>query len=188
MNVKGLLEDVEIKGVRGVIDRTHVFWEDDVDPKSYRHDHQPGDFEIESFKMEDLLVTVHQPDGFRPFSVSIYSCDLPQLRKQWLFYDFLSANNMSGSFDDSLFTIHPRQIHGFNSPGNTEHQGLWKKTSHLRIDGLPIDHLNRGITGPFSWIVDGNVDIAADVNFPVDDDLQFSKLVQDIYDRVEATV
>lgn len=188
MNGKGLLEDVEIRGVRGVIDRTHVHWPEGVDNKSYRHEHQLGDFEIESFKLEDLLVTVHQPEGFRPFSVSIFSCDLPQLRKQWLFYDFLSANNMSGSFDDSLFTIHPRQTHGFNMPSDSQSQGLWKKTSRLRIDGLAIDHLNRGITGPFSWIVSGNVDMVADVNFPVDDDLQFSKLVQDIYDRIETTV
>lgn len=187
MNGKGLLKDVEIKGVRGVIDRTHVFWEYNIDPRSLKHEHSPGDFEIESFKLEDLLVTVYQPNGFRPFSVSIYSCDLPQLRKQWLFYDFLSANNCSGSFDDSLFTIHPRQSHNI-LPGYSEVQNPWKKTSRLRIDGLEIDHLNRGIEGPFSWIQQGNVDIVADVSFPLDDDLQFSKLVHDIYEHMEATI
>ncbi|KAI5779459.1 hypothetical protein EDC01DRAFT_754907 [Geopyxis carbonaria] len=186
MNGKGLLKDVEIRGVRGVIDRTHVQWDRDVDPRSYRRDHSPGDFEIESFKLEDLLVTVHQPSGFRPFSISVFSCDLPQLRKQWLFYDFLSANNVSGSYDDSLFTIHPRQSH--NRGSGNGNQNLLGKTSRLRIDGLEIDHLNRGIEGPFSWIQHGNVDIVADVVFPGSDDLQFSRLVQDIYERMEATV
>lgn len=186
MNGRGLLKDVEIKGVRGVIDRTHVFWEG-IEPQSLKHEHSPGDFEIESFKLEDLLVTVYLPDGFRPFPVSIYSCDLPQLRKQWLFYDFLSANNCSGSFDDSLFTIHPRQSHNA-LPGNSEMQNPWKKTSRLRIDGLEVDHLNRGIEGPFSWIQQGNVDIIADVSFPLDDDLQFSKLVHDIYEHMESTI
>jgi len=186
MNGKGLLKDVEIKGVRGVIDRTHVQWDSNVDPQSLKHEHHTGDFEIELFKLEDLLVTVHQPDGFRPFSVSIYSCDLPQLRKQWLFYDFLSANNCSGSFDDSLFTIHLRQSHSLGNGNDTPNP--WKKTSRLRIDGLDIDHLNRGVEGPFSWIVQGNVDIVADVNFPLNDDLQFSQLVHDIYERMEATV
>ncbi len=110
-NGKGLLKDVEVRGVRGVVDRTFVSWgKGPFDPFSYRHEHQPGDFEIERFKLEDLMVTIHQPSGFRPFSVSIFSCELPQLRKQWLFYDFLSANHISGSFDGSLFTIHPRQI------------------------------------------------------------------------------
>ncbi|MCJ1239992.1 Mitochondrial distribution and morphology protein 31, mitochondrial precursor [Varicellaria rhodocarpa] len=194
-NSKGLLRDVEIKGVRGVIDRTSVHYDgEQIDPKSYRHEHNPGDFEIDSFKMEDLLVTVYQPKGFRPFSVSIFNCDLPKLRRQWLFYDFLSANTMSGSFDESLFTIHPRQMHGLTGSqglytNDTKEQSHpWKKHSRLRIDGLDIDHLNRGVEGPFSWIHEGNVDIVADILFPTDTDESIAKVVSDFYDRLEATV
>ncbi|KAF2863678.1 putative mitochondrion biogenesis protein [Piedraia hortae CBS 480.64] len=184
-NGKGLLHDVEIAGVRGVIDRTHVQpAEPDVDPKSYRHEHNTGDFEIDSFKMEDVLLNIHQPGGFRPFSVSIYHCELPRLRKQWLFYDFLSASAMTGSFDDSLFTLHPQQAHSIRSDENN----VWKKHSRLRIDGLNIDHLNRGVQGPFSWIHQGNVDIVADVMIPQDGDGSIAKVMSDFYDRVEATV
>ena len=194
-NSKGLLRDVEIKGVRGVIDRTSVHYTGEhVDPRTYRHEHNPGDFEINSFKLEDLLVTVHQPHGFRPFSVSVFTCDLPQLRRQWLFYDFLSANVMSGSFDDSLFTIHPRQMHGHvgtQLETDIEPNGQaspWKKQSRLRIDGLNIDQLNRGVEGPFSWIHEGNVDIVADIMFPADNDESIAKVMSDFYDRMEATV
>lgn len=191
MNGKGLLKDVEIKGVRGVIDRTSVTWDEDVDPKTYRYQHQPGDFEIESFRLEDLLVTVHQPDGFPPFSVSIFSCDLPRLRKQWLFYDFLSANIMSGCYDDSLFTIHPRQSHVNKpeAPSDSESKGdapIWKKTTRLRIDGLSVGHFNRGVQGPFSWIHSGKVDIVADIVLPMDDDSQLTKVVQHIVETVGA--
>lgn len=194
-NGKGLLQDVEVKGVRGVIDRTSVVWPQQLlPPLSYRHEHQPGDFEIEKFKMEDLLLTVHQPAGFRPFSVSIFSCELPQLRKQWLFYDFLSANHMSGSFDGSLFTIHPRQVHGV-VPSQDQASVLgfgdpkaWKKFSRLRIDGLKIDHLNRGVEGPFGWIYEGNVDIVADVMFPADTDEGITKVMTDFYDQLEEVV
>ncbi|MCJ1425754.1 Mitochondrial distribution and morphology protein 31, mitochondrial precursor [Sticta canariensis] len=194
-NSKGLLRDVEIKGVRGVIDRTSVHYSGEyVDPRSYKHEHNPGDFEIDSFKMEDLLVTIHQPHNFRPFSVSIFSCDLPQLRRQWLFYDFLSANMMSGSFDESLFTIHPRQTHSHietlsnNAAAINGESNPWKKQSRLRIDGLNIDHLNRGVEGPFSWIHEGNVDIVADIMFPADSDDSIAKVMSDFYDRMEATV
>ncbi|KAF4630664.1 hypothetical protein G7Y89_g7479 [Cudoniella acicularis] len=190
-NGKGLLRDVEIKGVRGVVDRTSVHWGTEyVDPRTYLHEHNPGDFEIDSFKMEDLLITIHQPMDFRPFSVSIFSCELPQLRKQWLFYDFLSANNMSGAFDGSLFTIHPRQMHGFAGAHHDEEgeASPWKKHSRLRIDGLKIDHLNRGVDGPFGWIHEGNVDIVADVMFPADSDDSIVKVMSDFYDRMEATV
>jgi distribution and morphology protein 31 len=192
-NGKGLLEDVEIKGIRGVIDRTSVRTIEGVDPRSYKHEHNPGDFELSSFKMEDLLVTIYQPGGFRPFAVSVFSCDLPQLRKQWLFYDFLSANMMSGSFDNSLFTIHPRQTHNYTgtqlSNGRESEDGsTWKKHSRIRIDGLNIDHLNRGYDGPFSWIHEGNVDIVADIMLPNDDGESLAKVMSDMYDRVEATV
>lgn len=194
-NSKGLLRDVEIKGVRGVIDRTSVHYTGNyVDPRTYRHEHNPGDFEINSFKLENLLVTVHQPHDFRPFSISISYCDLPQLRRQWLFYDFLSANIITGSFDESLFAIHPRQIHGHvggQLGSDLEINGQktpWKKHSHLKINGLNIDHLNRGVEGPFSWIHEGNVDISADLMFPADNDESIAKVMSDFYDRMEATV
>lgn len=194
-NGRGPLKDVEVNGVRGVVDRTSVRWpQKQVDPLSYRHHHEPGDFEIESFKLEDLLLTIHQPDEFRPFSVSIYSCELPQLRKQWLFYDFLSASHMSGSYDGSLFTIHPRQVHGIASSldrGARTSVGephAWKKFSRLRIDGLKIDHLNRGVEGPFGWIYEGNVDIVADVMFPADSDDGITKVMADFYDQLEEAV
>lgn len=194
-NGKGLLKDVEVKGVRGVIDRTSVRWSSEkVDPLSYRHEHQPGDFEMESFKLEDLLLTIHQPHGFRPFSVSIYSCELPQLRKQWLFYDFLSAKHMSGSYDGSLFTIHPKQVHGTSAGENQGkalgfgEAGAWEKFSRLRIDGLKIDHLNRGVEGPFGWIYEGDVDIIADIAFPANNDESITKVVSDFYDQLEEVV
>ncbi|CRK17788.1 hypothetical protein BN1723_017576, partial [Verticillium longisporum] len=191
-NGKGFLQDVEVKGVRGVVDRTSVHWSDEpVDPLSYRHEHQPGDFEIDSFKLEDVLVTIHQPGGFRPFSVSIFSAELPQLRKRWLFYDFLSATHMSGSYDGSLFTIHPRQVHGAMAGDNRDlvdslgDENVWKKFSRLRIDGMKLDHLNRGVDGPFGWIYEGNVDIVADVMFPVDADEGITKVMSDFYDQLE---
>lgn len=187
-NGKGLLKDVEVKGVRGVIDRTCLQSStEQIDPLSWRHEHHPGDFEMESFKLEDLLLTVYQPDGFRPFTVSIYSCSLPQLRKQWLFYDFLSANHMSGSYDGSLFTIHPKQVPGVvsNSIGEAN---AWKKLSRLRIDGLKIDHLNRGVEGPFGWIYEGNVDIIADVALPADINDGITQVLSDFYDQLEEAV
>ena len=194
-NGKGFLKDVEVKGVRGVVDRTFVRWStEQIEPFSYRHKHKPGDFEIESFKLEDLLLTIHQPGGFRPFSVSIYSCELPQLRKQWLFYDVLSANHMSGSFDGSLFTIHPRQLHGIASAQDQSamlaigEPHAWKKFSRLRIDGLKIDHLNRGVRGTFGWIYEGNVDIVADIAFPAESDESLTKVMADFYDQLEEAV
>lgn len=192
-NSKGPLQNVEVKHVRGVVDRTHVFWTgEELDPKSHRHEHSPGDFEIESFKIEDFLVTVLQPQDFRPFPISIYHADLPRLRKQWLFYDFLSANSMTGEFDRSLFTIHPRQTHAYtgaqlNDPQDPSNEP-WKKQSRVRVDALNIDHLNRGADGPLSWIHEGNVDIVADIMIPNDSDDSVIKVMTDFYERFEETL
>jgi distribution and morphology protein 31 len=100
---------------------------------------------------------------------------------------------MSGSFDNSLFTIHPVQAHGHTGVALDDGASLgdpsqWKKQSRLRLDGLKIDHLNRGVAGPLSWIQEGNVDIVADITIPRDDDLGIVKVVTDFYDRIEATV
>jgi mitochondrial distribution and morphology protein 31 len=189
-NSKGILQNVEVKGMRGVVDRTNVHWTGEyVDPKSYRHEHNPGDFEIDSFKMEDVLVALHQPKGFRPFTVSIFSADLPQLRKRWLFYDVLSANQMHGAFDNSLFTIHPHQNHSYIGTQDTDDRNNpWKKRSRIRVDGVNIDHLNRGVEGPFSWIHEGNVDIVADIMFPADSDESVLKVMSDFYERMEAAL
>lgn len=191
-NGKGLLKDVEIKGVRGEVDRRSVVWEDDGrDPLSYRHVHVPGDFEVEHFKLDDLRVTVHQPEGFRPFEAAIFSCELPQLRKQWLFYDILSANNMSGSYDGSLFTIHTPlvdNISGAENPNTFGNPDAWKKSTRLRIDNLKIDHLNRGVDGPFGWIYEGRVDIMADVLLPAEEEEGLGKVVSDFYDQLDDLV
>jgi len=94
------------------------------------------------------------------------------LKKQWLFYDFLSVNSISGSFDNSLFAIHSRQTRSYTGAqlnAGVEQGGEsnpWKKYSRIRIDGLNIDHFNTGVEGPFSWIYEGSVDIVADVMLP----------------------
>jgi distribution and morphology protein 31 len=127
---KGLIEDAVIKGVRGtlgknfldpcqpcthfLLDRRSVYWDPDnpLDPASFRHLGHPGDFELESLQIEDLLITVYQPDGFRPYTASIFQADIKCFRKQWLFYDFLCAENIVGQFDNCLFSLHKPQSIG----------------------------------------------------------------------------
>lgn len=188
MSGKGILKEVEVKGIRGVVDRNHLRWKRNQDPRNNRNVHKTGDFEIENFKLEDALVSLHQPGRDKPFNVSVFNMELPQLRKHWLFYDLLSANNLSGSYDNSLFTIHPRQIHGVPSSQLNEDK-TWKKVSRLRVDKVNIEHLNRGVQGAFGWIVSGNVDLLADLMLPSDtDDYTMSEMMKDVLERWENTL
>lgn len=64
-------------------------------------------------------MTVYQPGDFRPYTASIFRADIRTFRKQWLFYDFLCAENVVGQFDNCLFSLHKPQ-----SIGRTTEQDL----------------------------------------------------------------
>lgn len=150
MDGKGLVEDAVVKGVRGVLgaypslpfhftnhlfpDRRSVYWDPEkpFDPVSFRHKSQPGDFELESLQLEDVLITVHQPQGFRPYTASIFKADIRQFRKRWLFYDFLSAENIVGQFDNCLFSLHKPQSIGRTTEMDLK-DGDWARMVRLTL-------------------------------------------------------
>lgn len=107
----GIIHKAELRGVRGIIDRRNVFWDPDVpyDPRKARRKGRPNDFDLDSFRVEDFLVTVYQPGDFRPFNMSIFEMNVPRLRTQWLFYDLLNADSITGQVDGCLFSLHKPQ-------------------------------------------------------------------------------
>lgn len=178
---KGFIDTADIKCVRGIVDRTHVVWKENDDPRNYKNEYKPGDWEIENFKVEDVLLTIYHPNGFRACQLSIYNAELDIFRKNWLMLDILTCNHLSGCYDGSLFTIN--KISNFDSfkeeikidklvnkklgrkqfseiPFN---QNNFQKLTRFRIDNLKIEHLNKGMSGPFGWINKGTVDIIADI-------------------------
>ncbi|CAE6430782.1 unnamed protein product [Rhizoctonia solani] len=168
---RGLIKNAAVKGVRGVVDRRSVLWDPEVhaDPTQFRHPPQLGDFELDSLEVEDLLVTLYQPGDFRPFTASIFRANFGVFRKQWLFYDLMSADHIVGQYDNCLFSLHTPQ-----SIGRTMEQEVkdsrWTRMSRFRIDGVNIDHLQAatGNEGIVSWIVSGKVDAVLDIKFPHD--------------------
>ncbi|WVQ93837.1 hypothetical protein IAU59_000915 [Kwoniella sp. CBS 9459] len=179
---KGLVKDAKVKGVRGVVDRRSVWWDTSkpLEPADFRHQTHPGDFEFESFHVEDALVTIYQPGGQRPFNFSIFSAVIGPLRKRWLFYDMMSAEGITGQFDNCLFSLHmPQKL------GKTREEGdLVKRMARFRIDGMPIEHAQyaTGHTGPMSWITSGKLDAVLDIKFPYhpDDQVDFKALFEEI--------
>ncbi|EEB08250.2 inner membrane protein Mdm31 [Schizosaccharomyces japonicus yFS275] len=166
LNGKGIIRELYLRGVHGVVDRRFLKQDLTLDPRDYRRKHNWGDFEFERFKLEDLRVTVLQPDGPTRFPVNVFFCELPRLRKQWLLYDFLNANTLTGSFDNSMFTIHRLQLQPPSARRNTSFGPPGSHYSRLRIDGVGVRHLNRDVTGTFSWITHGNADFIIDLAFP----------------------
>ncbi|EMR09644.1 hypothetical protein PNEG_02226 [Pneumocystis murina B123] len=182
----GIIKDIDIKGVRGVIDSSNINLDNDaspLSPKFLRKNRQSSSFEIENFRLKNVLVTVFQSKNFRPFTVSIYNCELPRLRKQWLLYDILNANTISGSYDNSLFTLHPHQTFLSNIDEKKDKEA---KKTRLRIDNVNIDHINKGIEGPIGWITYGYVDFILDFVFPNENEnINFMKAMHNIIDNIE---
>jgi distribution and morphology protein 31 len=88
---------------------------------------------------------------------------------------------MSGTYDNSLFTLHPRQT----PSGDNFDAG---KISRLRIDGVNVDHLNRGVDGGgmFSWVVEGKVDVVADMRLPVKiEEIDLRRIVEGVRENIE---
>lgn len=165
---KGLVKDAKVRGVRGVIDRHAVFWDTSkpLIPADFRHETRTGDFELENLQIEDFLVTVYQPGGQRPFNVSLFNAVLGPFRKRWMFYDMMSAEGITGQYDNCLFSLHMPQRLG--KPAALDADGRVKRLARFRIDGLPIEHAQyaTGFEGPMSWITSGKVDAILDIKFP----------------------
>lgn len=182
---RGIVDQIQSKGIRGVVDRTHVHWDEGDKATNYKNVSQPGDWEIDNVHVDDVMFTMLNGGGFRPFTVSVYQSEIPLLRKNWLMLDIMNAKQMSGSYDGSLFTVNRLQrLDNFNEEnkidsevnahlGRDKYQALdlmndeeFSRVTRFRIDNLKIEHLNRGMEGPFGWIQKGTVDMIADVIVP----------------------
>lgn len=182
---KGMVDKTFVKCMRGIVDRTHVVWKEGDDARNYKNIYKPGDWEIEQFESEDVLLTIYHPNGFRPCQLSIYNAEMDVYRKNWLILDILTCNHMSGSYDGSLFTINKisnydhfteeskinllvnkklgrEQFPPLPFFENGEKNKDFKKLVRFRMDNLKVEHLNKGMDGPVGWINKGTVDVLAD--------------------------
>lgn len=143
--------------------------------------------------LKDFLVSVYQPGDFRPFNLSIFEAQVPRLRKQWLFYDLLGADRITGQVDGCLMSLHKPQSIGRTTGREREiMDGRWKTLSRLRIDGVNFDHIQNqsDVHGPVSWVVSGKFDVVADIKLPKDTsgDIDINVIIGEIFDHLSAAV
>ena len=143
--------------------------------------------------INDFLVTVYQPGDFRPFNLSIFEAQVPKFRRQWLFYDLLCADRITGQVDGCLFSLHKPQSIGRTTGRERDIMaGRWKTLSRLRIDGINFDHIQNqsDVHGPISWIRSGKFDVVADIKFPKDasSDIDINVIISDMLDNLSHAV
>lgn len=67
-------------------------------------------------------------------------------------------------FDNCLFSVHRAQKDKDNVASSSMTEGA--KKSHLKIDGINIDHINANVKGPLGWITKGTIDVDLHVSIP----------------------
>ncbi|KAJ1549296.1 Mitochondrial distribution and morphology protein 31, mitochondrial precursor [Cladochytrium tenue] len=181
---RGLIRECTMTGVRGVVDRRHIIWDPDWVP-TRRKPHE-NDFMMSKFVVEDLLLTILNP-SFRPYTISVFNGELPLFRQQWLLYDIMCADSIVGTFDDCLFSIHRAQdpdVQPATQKGE-QRKPYWAKMSHMKISGVPIEHMNTGVTGPFGWITSGSVDLDFHLFIPQTTDGRLLELIRDEIEEIK---
>lgn len=118
---------------------------------------------------------------------------MPRLRRQWLFYDILSADRITGQVDGCLFSLHKPQSIGRTTGRERETTaGRWKTLSRLRIDGINFDHIQNqsDVHGPVSWILSGKFDVVADIKFPKESssDIDINVIISEMLDNLSQAV
>lgn len=166
----GLIDGIEIDGLNGDV---HI-----VDNDELRLDESFNDrYILNHLKVKHSHITFHNENYFkRPLELVIFNCELDQLRRKWMVYDFLNASSMFGSLGGSLFTLHKRQ-HRFahfneNGDSNTtsyEDDEIMKRITRLRIDMLDLSFLNNK-NSKLNWIMSGKAELIFDIMMPEDED------------------
>jgi hypothetical protein len=162
---KNFIKKCIIKGVRGNIDRRNIYDDPNLvyDPSLERRKHYDRGFVINKLSIEDMSVNM-LCKNFRPYKMAIFNADLSIFRLRYMVHDILSANSIVGMLDSSLFSIY-RPHH--NAYRRSHLKGIPDiKKSYLKINGLPIDFLNKGDPGPFGWINRGTIDINTTLEIP----------------------
>ena len=156
---RGWLEEVLIDGARGMLDKRWIRM-----IEGWKWVSKPGDFDLKLLQLRHVHLSLIQPKGYRPYSVTILSATVPRLRANWLFYDFLAAESAHGIFDGrSLFTLHTTQT----SSGDQESSSSSRRQlKHFRMLGLDVRHLNQGAESALNWVTRGTVDIECFFQLP----------------------
>lgn len=160
---RGWLEEVFVDGARGILDKRWIRMIDGWKWKS-----RPGDFDLNSLQLRNVHLSIIQPRGFRPYSVTILSASVPKLRASWLFYDLLSAESAHGIFDGrSLFTLHTASSSATATAASGRSKDDERELKHFRMLGLDVRHLSQSSSdNALGWVTRGTVDIEGFYQLP----------------------
>ncbi|CCF58402.1 hypothetical protein KAFR_0E02490 [Kazachstania africana CBS 2517] len=182
----GLINDLKILGMRG---DTVINHNSDSEDKNallinwfMNHNYQLNNITVSDSSFQLIENHAARNRGTTFYNISIFNLDIPKLRFNQMVVDFLNANVITGSINNSMFSFHKRQhkLSYLNDLKN-DLSSSWKRITRLRLNSINVSKIGLADTDTFNWIQDGNVDIIADIMLPHnDEDLSDKYLVIDL--------
>lgn len=124
-------------------------------------------YELSNVKFHDSYLEIYDiprpkagtAPSVDPFKITVFNCDLPRLRGNRILIDFFNASNVTGTINDSMFTIHKRQKYDASDNDNMV---------RFKLDGINMGSIaNSNHQLKFNWVVNGNAEIIADIRLPL---------------------
>ena len=100
------------------------------------------------------------------YTISIFNLSIPSLNFNHLLVDFLKADVVTGSINNSLFSFHKRQHKLSYISGLKDDLSPWERITRIRLNPIDVNELGLTNTAAFNWISDGTVGIVADLMLP----------------------
>lgn len=172
---KGLINDIKVFGIRG---ETVINYKEN---KKIENSQEllldwfsNPNYKLMNVNISDCKFNVIEnfADKSEPTNVKIriFNLDISGLRFNQLLTDFLKANVITGSINNSLFTFHKRQ-HKLSYMGDMKNDlSSWDRITRLRLNSINVNTLGLNKTRSFNWIEDGDVDLVADIMLPQETD------------------
>jgi len=189
----GIVEELTIRGMHGEVDSRVAYWDPAVEYLKPKWGF--GDFDLSKLHMEDVVVEVYQQEPNRPLHLCLYQLECDRFRRQWILYDICTAKYIHGSFDRCLFNVQRvknhtdvRDARKLSKSGGETADVDFTIENRMKLDGLNIDLLTAGSTGPLSWLSSGSVDIELVGKFPVRHKLFSSSVQPDVHEDEEISL
>lgn len=118
-----------------------------------------SNYQLEHVKIHDSYLEIYDSCD-KPLCINIFNCDLPKLRGDRILLDFFNANNASGAINDSMFTIHKRQM-------DNDELHTFDRTVRFKLDAIDLGAISRANPQlKFNWIINGKAEVVADIRLP----------------------
>lgn len=171
----GLINNIKVFGIRGetIINYKHAKNGDDSQEFLLNWFSNPN-YKLNNVNISDskfhVIENFADNTNSTNVKIRIFNLDISGLRFNQLLTDFLKANVITGSINNSLFTFHKRQ-HKLSYIGDMKDDlSSWERITRLRLNSINVNDLGLNKTNAFNWIEDGDVDIVADIMLPQEDD------------------